>query len=89
MRRYNCLERVEYFVCFSVLCRFVFNVIAIFLAILPALLVPVVISMTSKAVMTMDFVVTLSDKLKLARHGPYAGLWQLPDVYSFIEEKNY
>lgn len=36
----------------------------------------------------MNFIVTLSDKLKLAKHGTYACLRQLPVVCSFyIKEK--
>lgn len=45
------------------------------------------IFLTSKPVMTMNFIVTLSDTLKLAKHGTYALFRQSPIVYSFMKEK--
>ena len=73
--------------CFTVL--HFFHIIVIFLAILNALLVSRLIFLTSKPVMRMNFVVTLSDTLKLAKHGTYARFRQSSIVYSFMEEKNY
>ena len=35
----------------------------------------------------MNFIVTLSDTLKLAKHGTYALFRQSPIVYSFMKEK--